>query len=226
MVENRPIEPEGRRLRAVGAFKVLLFVVLGLYLLLSFYHGPLLAALGRYLVVDEPLQNADVIVCLPSRPVECGLTAYELFRQGLATKILIPAGRVPDGWRELDARGARFPATSDLLAEMLQDLGVRASDCIRLAAAASGDAAEAAAVSRECRRKDFKTLIVVGPPYETRRWKMLYERVAEKDRLVVAVAPSTFSGFRAESWWQTGGYTEQVLREYMRLLLAAVRRIG
>ena len=162
-MENRPIEPEGRGPRAVGTFKLLVFVLLGLYLLISFYHGPLLAALGGYLVVDDdPLQKADVIVCLSSRPVECGLTAYELFRQGLAPKILIPADSVADGWRELKARGVRFPSRSDLLAEMLQDLGVRAQDCIRLAEAATSDAAEAAEVSRE--RQD-----VLGPLGELHR---------------------------------------------------------
>ena len=44
--------------------------------------------------------------------------------------------------------------------------------------------------------------------------------------MTVAVAPSTFSGFRAENWWQADGYAEQVVGEYLRLLLAAGARIG
>jgi hypothetical protein len=44
----------------------------------------------------------------------------------------------------------------------------------------------------------------------------------EKEGVRIQVAPSPYSGFRAEDWWKTRRYVREVIVEYQKLLFYAV----
>ena len=123
-IENRPIEPERRKLSRARLLKWIIFLVFILYILSNYYRGPLLTQMGRFLIVEHPLEQADLIVCLMGEPVERGLAAADVFRQELAPKIFIAREELPDGHAILQERGIRYPESQGLLIMMLKGLGI------------------------------------------------------------------------------------------------------
>src|SRR5207302_10792435 len=92
-----------------------------------------LAGAGRLLVVADPLPaSADAIVVLagsiPTRVLEAG----DLYRSGLAPRVVITRERLLRGDAALRARGVRLPESDELTLAALEQLGVPARAIIRL----------------------------------------------------------------------------------------------
>src|SRR6188768_326545 len=74
---------------------------------------------GRYLVIDRPLQPADVIVVLAGPRVERWLEAVELYREKKAPVILLSSGRIEAAEEAIRSRGIRFPREVDLMKDAM-----------------------------------------------------------------------------------------------------------
>ncbi|MFH0845591.1 MAG: hypothetical protein V1930_08935 [Pseudomonadota bacterium] len=122
--DTGPIEKEGKKGGTPQIFKWLFFLILIVYVTLSYYHGPILTYLGRYLIVDQPLQKSDLIVCLSGRNIERGLASAEAYRDGFAQRIFITREELPDGYHLLKEKRITYPESFDLLASLLKALGV------------------------------------------------------------------------------------------------------
>lgn len=217
-VENEPIEPKGKKLGRPSLFKWILFLFLVAYVLITYYHAPFLTYLGRYLVVEHPITEADLIVCLMGKPVERGLTTADLYRQGLASYIFVGREKPPDGNSELVKRGVHFPEERDLLLMMLTGLGIPRSACITGDGFIEGTLGEAKVVREMVRKRGFKSLIIVTSPTHTRRSWLIYRNLLEKDDTKIIMVPSGYSNFKAEKWWKTREYVREVVIEYQKLL--------
>ena len=88
---------------------------------------------GRLLVVADPLPaSADAIVVLagsiPTRVLEAG----DLYRSGLAPRVVVTRERLLRGDAALRARGVRLPESDELTLAALEQLGVPPHAIIRL----------------------------------------------------------------------------------------------
>ena len=222
--QPKPIEPEGGRFRP-SIFKWVVFLVLVVYALISLYRGPILQALGGFLVVEDPLRKADMIVCLMGRPVERGLAAADLFQEGLAPKVFFAREKAPDGYDLLKERDVRYPLSRDLLKMVLEASGVPPSACDGVDRVVDSTRDEAALVRDVCSKAGYHAVIVVTSPTHTRRAGSIFRRALEDTGIEVMVAASKYSGFRAADWWRTERYVESVVLEYQKLFYEMIRNV-
>lgn len=222
-VENRPIEPEGRSSRGPSILKWILFVIVVGYILLSFYRVPLLTRAGEFLVVEHDLRKADLIVCLAGRAVERGLQAADLYKDGLAPRILICRAALPDGSEVLKEEGVSFPENRDLLMRLLMDLGVPRSAFIALDDFVESTLEEANTAWKVAKENGFQAVILVTSPSHTRRVWLTFKKVFEGEDVQVMVKPSRYSDFSPKEWWKTSRSFCEVFVEYQKLLYYAVK---
>lgn len=217
-IADRPIEPEGKKFKRPSIFKWVLFLIFIAYVLISYYHAPLLTYLGRYLVVEHPVTKSDLIVCLSGKPIERGLAAADLYKKGLASHIFVGREKLPDGNSILVKKGVHYPEERDLLIMMLKGLGVPGSACITGDNFIEGTIGEAKIVREIAQKRGARSLIIVTSPTHTRRAWLTYRNVFEKDGMKIMLVPSPYSNFKADDWWKTGGYIKEVIIEYQKLL--------
>lgn len=222
-VDNRPIEPQGRKLSRPGIIKWIIFLVFITYMLISLYHAPILKGIGKYLVVQHPPKKSDLIVCMMGKPVERGLEAAELYKRGFAPRIFVVREELPDGYAVLEAKKVHYPESKNLLIMMLQGLGVARSDCIVSDRFVDNTFDEANVVKALIQKNGYHSLIVVTSPTHARRTLLTFKNVFEKDDVQVMVIPSRYSDFRPDDWWKKRKYIREVIIEYQKLICYALR---
>lgn len=177
----------------------------------------LLPAAGRFLVVEDAPQKADAIVVLAGSYPDRILEAVELYKQGLAPRIIIC--REPDigAYRRLDELGVDFPRPSDINRMVAEQLGVPAAAIEILTRGGDSTYAEAHAVFEEVLRRHYRTILLVTSKYHTRRAAEIY-RLLAADQVTIVVRPASEDDFRSDRWWEHRTSTRRVIIEYQKLL--------
>jgi uncharacterized SAM-binding protein YcdF (DUF218 family) len=222
-VENRPIEPGKGGLKGPSTLKWILFLLIIGYAVISYYHVPILTALGNYLILDHSLKKADLIVCTPGPPLEQSLTAAELYQRGLAPRLFIPLEPPPAGLDILRAQGGRYPETSDLFRETLKGLNVPESACIVGNRAVDSVWEEAEELRKWVLRKEIRSMIIVTPPWSARRTYRVFKHILGNNEVEIMISPCRYSGFQADNWWKRDRYKGDVIIEYQKLTYYAIR---
>ena len=223
--ERSPIEPKGLRWKGSGILKWVLFLLIIGYAVISYYHVPILTALGNYLVLDHSLKKADLIVCTPGPPLEQILTAADLYRRGVASRIFIPREIPPPGLDALREQGGRYPEASDLFMGTLEGLNVPKSACVLSNRVVDGIWEEAEELLEWVQGKEIRSMIIVMPPYRARRTYWIFRNVLDEKEMEVMVSPSIYSGFKADAWWEEDRFRGEVVLEYQKLIYNAIRGI-
>jgi uncharacterized SAM-binding protein YcdF (DUF218 family) len=220
---QRPIEPESSKPGRASWIKWLIILIFIGYLLASYLHVPILTAAGRYLVLSQPPQKSDLIVCLAGENVERGLAAADALNQALAPLIFVAREELPDGYGILWQRGVPYPETIDLMSMLLEGLGVPKSAIIRGERPAGSTWEEAEIVRELIRRKNYRSILLVTSPTHSRRAYMTFKKVIGEKECRLIVIPSKYSSFKPENWWQNRRYAKEVVLEYQKLIYYAVK---
>jgi len=218
MPDARPIEPERAPSTSLSVFKWILIIAVFFYILLSYFHGPILTQLGKYLVVQHPATKSDLIVCLAGGDVERGLASAELFAKGLAPRIFIAREPIPDGLETLKQKGIAYPESVDLVMMIFKGLGVPETAVIRGDRPVQSTFEEAERVGALIKEKKYRSLILVTSPTHLRRAWLTFRQVIPDKDFRITVIPTPYSKFRAEDWWKTRGYVRELILEYQKLI--------
>jgi uncharacterized SAM-binding protein YcdF (DUF218 family) len=212
-----PIEPEGGGKRK-PVLRWILFLLFVLWAVLTAYHEPILTRIGGFLVVSHELEPSDLIVCLSGGGVERGLAAADLHREGLAPRVFISPEVPPDGYEALERAGIEIPRSVDILRRILVESGVPDQAVLEAEQPARSTMGEAGMAVDVAEENGYRSLIVVTSPTHSRRAWMTFRHATEAEGLAIRMAPSPYSGFRAEDWWKTRRYVREVIVEYQKLL--------
>jgi len=175
-----------------------------------------LALAGRLLVVTDPLPpSADAIVVLAGSIPTRVLEAADLYRAGLAPRIVITRERLVRGETVLRARGVNLPESDELARAALEQLGVPAGAIVRLRRRARSTESEARTVARYACSHRLRRLVIVTSRPHTRRARLIYRRALGD--VAVSVRPSRYDVFAATRWWHVRRDAKIVLYEYERL---------
>ncbi|MGH2453326.1 MAG: YdcF family protein [bacterium] len=200
-------------LRAVRVFFTFLLGVALLSLLLLAFHRPLLSAAGRFLIVADPLEHADVIVVLSGGQADERVRqAAVLFKGGLAPLILLSGGE--------SLMGISVP---DLLRRQARAHGVPAS-ALLYEVSSTSTADQARFLRPLLEDRGVRRAIVVTSSYHTRRTRLLFRRTFAGSPVDIRVSPVQQDLFRPEEWWTRDQDTETVVLEYIKLTLALIPR--
>src|SRR5436305_14247284 len=131
---------------------------------------------GRLLVVTDPLPaSADAIVVLAGSIPTRVLEAADLYRSGLAPRVVVTRERLLRGDAALRARGVRLPESDELTLAALEQLGVPPHAIVRLRRRTRSTEDEARTVARwACAHRLHRRVTVASRPHR-RRPRPLYQ---------------------------------------------------
>ena len=197
-------KPAGRWLRVV------------LILFLALLGSAVIAArqAGRWLIREDPLAHADIIVVLSGGIPYRAEAAAKLFRLGYAPAVWVSHPEGPEA--ELKELGIHFVGEEEYNREILIQQGVSESAVQILPGTIVNTEQEMAEIAREMRGTGKTTVIVVTSPQHTRRVRALWKRIVGDDpKLTVRAAAE--DPFDADHWWRNSRDVFAVMREYMGL---------
>jgi len=173
--------------------------------------------IGRWLVVEDPLVHADVIVILSGRLPERALEAARIYKAGYADQIWIspPVSPVED----LKAMKISYLGEDFYNEKVLIVKGVPPDSIRVLDRPDANTEAEVRQISEELRRLDYHAAIIVTSKPHTRRVRTSWRKlVGAEPRMMVHYAPD--DPYDAAHWWEHTQDALDVVRETLGLLNA------
>ena len=170
---------------------------------------------GRWLVRQDALARADVIVVLsgsvPYRAEEAG----RIFNMGDAPEVWITRPENPDA--DLQKFGIHYIGEEEYSRQVLLHQGVPQSAILILPEAVVNTEQEVDEVAALMRKRGDAEVIIVTSPQHTRRVAALWRKLAGHGlHAIVRAAPS--DPFNADHWWHNTRDTFAVFREILGLV--------
>ncbi len=190
-----------------------LFLALGLIgaCLFAFFH------VGRWLIVEDPLQNAAAIAVLSGRMPNRALEAAKVYKQGYAPQVWLTHSTEPGATLAKLSVPYQGEDVYDKL--ILIHEGVPESAIHVLDPPIVNTADEMAAIGQALSRANPRRVILVTSKVHTRRTHTLWNHLsaANGDAIVHGVSDDTFD---ADHWWRSTSDALDVVREVLGLLNA------
>jgi uncharacterized SAM-binding protein YcdF (DUF218 family) len=193
----------------------ILKVVLGCLLFLALLAAFCVGHVGRWLVVQDPLQKAQAIVVLSGRMPMRALGAADLYRGGWAPQVWLTKNAEPG--RTLGRLDIPFAGEEFYNAQVLVHQGVPPVAIHVLANPIVNTADEIAEIAASLPADGTGVVIIVTSKVHTRRVRTLWRRLGHGRAIVRA---SDNDPFEPERWWRTSGDALDVVRECLGLLNA------
>ena len=198
-----------RRRRAVTLLAVLA--------LLTVAATVVFRGIGRWLVLQDPLESADAIAVLTGGMPYRATQAAKIYEQGLAPEVWLTTPLGPG--EELRELGVEYRGEEAYNAEILQKLGVPPRSIRVLGEPIVDTEDEIRVISAELRRTGKRRVILITSPPHTRRVRTLWkELVGTRPQMVVRAAPE--DPYDADHWWRNTRDALSVVRETLGLLNA------
>lgn len=180
-----------------------------LALLLAVTHALWLPAVGRFLVVSEPLAPADAILPLGGAGRTRTEGAARLYAQGLAT------------WFVVTDMPLNMPGIRESYAGLMQREavwnGVPAERIVTAPGLHRTTYSEAQALRQLMAERGWRTLIIVTDPYHTRRARLSFRDAFRGFDLTVTAYALEGSEWEPDHWWQDTDSLRETWTEYLKL---------
>ena len=175
---------------------------------------PILRGLGSVLVAEDALGPADVIAVSHANVRASALEAAELYREGLARRVVVAEWKKEELETKLDELGVPHLASHELVVAILERSGVPREAVTVLPGSVDGTNAEITVYVRFANRERPGTLLYVTSRSHTARAGRRLRREAPGTRILVR-APR-WDDFHVDTWWYRRGSTREVMTEYLR----------
>jgi len=176
------------------------------------------ACAGWILEVTDPLpRSADAIVILAGSIPDRVLEAVDLYRAGLAPRLLVSRERQRPADFPLRARGVRLPEGDEITLGALRQLGVPDAAVVWLRRRGRSTMSEARTIARWACAHHLHRLVVVTSRAHSRRARLILRR-SLRPTIELAVRPSRYDTFPPWRWWRVRHHAKTVLREYEKLV--------
>jgi uncharacterized SAM-binding protein YcdF (DUF218 family) len=189
----------------------------GIFIVLAGAAATLFFAVGDWLVVEDQLAHADVIVVLSGRLPERAVEAARVYKAGYADQIWIspPVSPVND----LKAMNISYLGEDFYNEKVLIAQGVPPDAIHILERPDANTEAEVRQTAEDLRNMDFHSVIIVTSKPHTRRVRTIWRKlVGSEPRMIVHFAPDDpYDGLH---WWRHTRDALDVTRETLGLLNA------
>jgi len=203
----------------LSTWKRRVLVVIFLLVALSVLAPLVLAAVGSWLVVEDPLQPARAVVVFGGHVPFRAMEAAAIYQRGWTHEVWLTQGGVFEEDVVLGRLGIERTREHVYSRQVLERLGVR-STAIRLLPERNVNTAdEVRAVARELKAADGDRVILITSKYHARRVKVIWHSlVGNRPEAIVRYTPD--DPFVPSRWWRNTGDGMAVSREWFGLLNA------
>ncbi len=184
----------------------------GVILVLILFFG-----VGRWLVVEDPLEKARAIAVLSGRMPLRAIEAAKLYRQGYAPEVWLTHSSEPG--ETLKGMGISFAGEDYYTARVLVHEGVPPEAIHVLEPPVVNTADEIKVLAAALAAEKDRTVILVTSRPHTRRARLLWRKLAAGQGRAIVRASSDDS-FDPKHWWRTTNDALDVLREVLGLVNA------
>ena len=203
--------------RLIGGLTRLLAVALFLGICLYFGSPYLLGMVGRYLITEHPLVNADLILILSGQTLLRVPEGARIYHEGFAQKILLTREPLPRGTEDLVKVGIRFPDSQETSIAILEALRVPRKAILTLEERTNSTRTEMQAVAGFLKGHSVRTMIIVtSKSHTTRAQKIFAAGLGPGVRLILR--PVSSDPFDPSRWWRDRQDAKDVLHEYQALV--------
>ena len=201
-----PPQPERRPHGWVLLLGSLLFA--GLFVFLN---------VGRWLVVEDPLQKASAIAVLSGRMPSRALEAARVYKQGYAARVWLTHSTEPGA--TLESLSVPYVGEEIYNKRILMREGVPESAIQVLEPPIVNTADEMKTIGEALRKENERRVIMVTSKVHTRRVQALWNRLSGQDGVAIVHGVSDDS-FDPAHWWRNTSDALDVVRELLGLLNA------
>lgn len=180
----------------------------------------MLRAAGSALVVNPPVQHADVIVVGVGAGSAGALEAADLVHAGVADRVAVVTEPADPIAAEFLRRGVGYQEISDATVGALRALGVQEVE--KISAAAAGTEDEGRMLARWSIEQGVHSIVVVTTRDHSRRLARVLRRAAAPPSARFVVRGSRYSLFDPASWWRSRVGTRIGVVELEKLALDLV----
>jgi uncharacterized SAM-binding protein YcdF (DUF218 family) len=193
------------------------FVLLAVILLpvaLYAFRNSVLAEMGNFLVINDPLAPADIIFLLNGDTTTRPYHAAELLHRGLAPKVVI--ARMEDS--ESVKLGA-YPNPTDSNIAVLRKLGLTESQIVELRppVGVQHTVDEAEALLTYSKDHPLRTVIIVTSDLHSRRARYTFRKVLSSTGAKLMLSPVRDLKYGADNWWRLEDGIIGCQNEYLKL---------
>jgi hypothetical protein len=181
---------------------------------------PVLATIGRALVVDEPVGPADIIVVSLDSGGAGALEAADLVQGGIAKRVAVFTDPQSGEHREFIRRGLPYEDASASQIRQLRSLGV--ADILQISRFDAGTEGEGQVLPAWCDQHDFRSVVFVAARDHSRRTKRVLDRSMRAHATRIIVRPAHYSSFDPERWWETRAGVRTAIIELQKLVFDVV----
>ena len=199
---------------------IVIFAVVLICALVPAARTALLGATGRALVSCSQLQTADVIVVATEASGAGTLEAADLVHRGIATRVAVFADPPSLVDREFIRRELPYEDRAAISTRQLKELGVQNVEIIPRTEAGSEN--DGLVLPGWCEREHVRTLVLVTTADHSRRLRRILDRAMKQSETKVLIAPSRYSAFHFDRWWQSREGIRILAVELQKLLLDVV----
>lgn len=171
---------------------------------------------GKYLVYSDRLEHVDLIVVLSGNDESRVREAAKLYRDGIASNILLT--RTTQTYGEYETPYTEFQR------EMLIEMGIPGGGIYSSEFVAKNTGQEATGIINRMYDLGFYTALVVTDSWHTRRVKTIFMDSFGNTPFRVLVYPVPDSGYNKYFWWLSAEGWEHTVSEYVRLLGYIIKR--
>jgi uncharacterized SAM-binding protein YcdF (DUF218 family) len=172
---------------------------------------------GRWLVVEDPLDKAQAIVVLSGRMPVRAKEAARLYNAGYAPQVWLTRGIEPAA--SLQEMHIAFIGEDFFNSRVLMHEGVPSNTIHVLEPSINNTADELQAIAAELERQRGSAVIIVTTKAHTRRVRTLWKQLSGgRGRAIVRAA--TTDTFEPAHWWRSTGDSLDVVREVLGLVNA------
>jgi len=193
------------------------FIELSIVLVLLAVSVAGLRAAGRWLIREDPLSPADVIVVLSGSMPYRAEKAAEVFRAGYAPEVWV--SRPVNPASELEKLRIHFIGEEEYSREVLIREGIPEHAVRILSEVILDTEQEVQEVAREMKRTGKTSAIIVTSPQHTRRVRTLWAKLVRGNQKAI-VRAAFEDPFDADHWWRNTGDAFSVVREALVLINA------
>ena len=203
-----------------------LLLLIVLVLIAGFLHGyrrPLLHQIGAYLILEEPLQSADLIVVISGTLPEIHY-GLDLFHQGYGKKMLF-LGHFPVELAVIskDPFEVMEKPWDEIAAHMAVTAGVPKDALLFSDAFDNSTYERVASLIRIAQAHDQRSMIIVTSPVYSRRVALSARHILQDAVPTFRLAPTPQSyypepyRFNLDDWWLDENHPKMLLDEYTKL---------
>ena len=172
---------------------------------------------GRWLVIEDPLDKAQAIVVLSGRIPMRAKEAARLYNAAYASQVWLTRANEPTA--SLQEMHIAYIGEDFFNSRVLMHEGVPSNAIRVLEPPIDNTADELRAIAAELEREKGGTVIIVTTKAHTRRVRTLWKKLSGgRERAIVRAAPS--DPFAPDHWWRATGDALDVVREVLGLLNA------